>query len=78
MSKTLIGNGLFEILDLAEHTIGFAACEAEADQKIYEHAVAAGKAFFLEQCCRGLAPSMTSLVAWYEKQRTGYKIVRIG
>jgi hypothetical protein len=70
----LIANSLFEITAPDGTTVGFAACEAEADQAIADHmAKAAGREF----AGHSRLPTQDELSAWVKRAAPGYKVVRL-
>jgi hypothetical protein len=71
----LIANSLFEITTSDGTTVGFAACEADADAAIAAHiAKVAGRTFD----DRWPPPTEDELSAWVKRTLRGYKVVRLG
>ena len=71
----LVANSLFEITAPDGTTVGFAACEEEADRQINEHMIKAMRAEFETQL---VLHDRVNLRAWFQCRIMNYKIMRVG
>jgi hypothetical protein len=71
---TFVANSLFEIISPDGKTLGFAACEEDADRRVVEDLKAAAEAYM-----RGNPRTLTkeNLEAWFNRTAPCYKIVRV-
>lgn len=75
---SFVSNNLFEIAAPDGVTVGFAACEEDADQNIHEHLLEVAKRNWITTDAAGLATTKAGLVAWYLREVHHYTVVRVG